>query len=1195
MIPLPARSLARIPLSPSSNPKTARRYPFTSAFLLFALTFFSGSRLQAQAVFGSIVGTVTDSSGAAVPNATVVVTDIAKGTTQTVQSNASGNYSVSRLIPDTYSLKASAQGFSPAQADNVVVSADTSPEVNLVFQAAGGTQTVTVSAQAAALQTDRADVGSVIDNKQLQNLPNQNRNFTTFALLTPGVQRGSFNIAPTENPQGTQSLEVNGSNYGSLGYYLDGTDNREPIDGIIVVNPTLDSVSESKIDTENFPAEFGGAIGGNVSAQTRSGGNTIHGDVFEFRRSGDLEARDPFSQSQPSPVTGKYIPSQLYNQFGGSIGGPIIKDKAFFFGDYQGTRQKIGTSLLENVPTALVRTTCLNAASATCDLSQYGGGVFNKAAAPLTPQGIALLSALPNPNNGAAGAISNNYSGSGNGNNNGDQADIRLDDQVTSGLHAFARYDYSRFTLFGEPVFGAAGGGGFGLGGTTGTDTVQNQSAAGGFDYALSSSLLTDFRFGFLDYHVDENKIDAGTFPATAIGLPNLNTGNADTSGSPTYNVVDGSVSPFGNQGCNCPLRESEQVFQVNNNWTKTFGNHSVRFGGDLRYAFNLRNASDNNRAGELFFSNSTNANTVAGGTAGLGLLSVLQGQVANFQRFDIFDPNAATHQKRGAFYGQDSWRVTPKLTINYGVRWDVIFPETVTSAGQGGYTDLTNGVIRVAGIGGVQTNGNEHTDFLNLGGRFGFAYQVREGTVIRGAIGQVYDNVGFFGTIFGSALSHNIPALTSENVGSTNDSLAKVSFASVLLKGQEGIPARPAATPIPANGLIPIVNGVGYNIRPNTLLLPKVDQFNLTMQQELTKQMTFTLGYIGNIGERVYPGETEGYNLNEPLLPTNPADLTAPDPTATTPNPPGVLSRDQRRPYYNRFPGSVCCTQDINSVSPNARETYNALQTTVEQRFSHGFQLLANYTWSHALNYGSTYFNNDPHVEKGPSDTNRNQVFVLSGIYELPFGKDKMFVNSGNRLVNYAIGGWQLAGTTTWESGLPFTPTYNECGSDQDIDTNSSSPGSSSDCRPNKISDGAAQGFVHNASGFDAATGSRRIFTPVAPLTANGSVSGPFERGAFGTIGNIGRNSFHGPTDYFADASLFKNFSITEGIKGQFQFQAFNVFNHVPLGLPSGTNSRCVDCTTGDAGLITSVDSAISGSGQPYMRQLQFGAKINF
>ncbi len=1174
---LTARSL----LSPSSLFKAARSNPLTSALVLGALTIFSGARLQAQAVFGSIVGTVTDSTGAAVPNATVIITDTNKGTTQTVQSNASGNYTASRLIPDSYSIKATAQGFSPAQADNVVVSADTSPQVNLVFQAAGGSQTVTVTGAASALQTDRADVGSVIDNTQLQNLPNQNRNFTTFALLTPGVQRGSFNISPTENPQGTQSLEVNGSNYGSLGYYLDGTDNREPIDGIIVVNPTLDSVSESKIDTENFPAEFGGAIGGNVSAQTRSGGNTVHGDLFEFRRSAALEARDPFTQSQPDPVTGKYIPSQLYNQFGGSIGGPIIKDKAFFFGDYQGTRQKIGSSQQQNVPTALVRSTCLNAASGTCDLTQYGGGVISSTL--ITPQGRALLSALPTPNAGAAGAITNNYVGSGNGNNNGDQADVRLDDQVSGGLHAFARYDYSRFTLFGEPVFGAAGGTGFGLGGTTGTDTVQNQSAAGGFDYALSSSLLTDFRFGFLDYHVDENKIDAGTFPATAVGLPNLNTGNADTSGSPTYNVVDGSVSNFGDQGCNCPLRESEQVFQVNNNWTKTFGNHSVRFGGDLRYAFNLRNASDNNRAGELQFSNSTPVVNEAGGTTKLGLASVLTGQVANFLRFDVFDPNAATHQKRGAFYGQDSWRVTPKLTVNYGVRWDIIFPETVTSAGQGGFTDLTNGVIRVAGIGGIGTNGNEKVDLLNLGGRFGFAYQVREGTVIRGAIGQVYDNVGFFGTIFGSALSHNIPALTSENVGSTSAATPAYTFAT--------LPARPAATPIPANGLIPIVNGVGYNVRPNTLLLPKVDQFNLTLQQEITKEMTFTLGYIGNIGERVYPGETEGYNLNEPVLPTNSADLTATDANTT----PGVRSRDQRRPYYNRFPGTACCTQDINSVAPNARETYNALQTTVEQRFSHGFQLLANYTWSHALNYGSTYFNNDPHVEKGSSDTNRSQLFVLSGIYELPFGKDKMFANSSNRWMNYAVGGWQLAGTTTWESGLPFTPTYSECASDQDIDTNSSSPGSSSDCRPDKAGDGATQAFVHNASSYDATTRSRRIFTPVDPLTTNGAASGAFIRPGFGTIGNIGRNAFHGPTDYFADASLFKNFSITEGVKGQFQFQAFNVFNHVPLGLPNGTNSRCVDCTTGDAGLITSVDSAISNSGQPYMRQLQFGAKINF
>ena len=1142
----------------------------------------------AQGVFGSIVGTVTDATGAAIPNATVVVTDVSKGTSQTVQSNESGNYSVSRLIPDTYSVKGSAPGFAAAEADNVAVSANTSPEVNLSFQTEGTSQNITVSAAAPPLQADRADVSTVIDNRQLQSLPNENRNFSTFALLTPGVQRGSFNIAPTENPQGTQSLEVNGSNYGSLGYFLDGTDNREPVDGIIVVNPTLDSVSESQVDTENFPAEFGGAIGGFVSAQTRSGQNALHGDAFLFRRSAAQQARDPFTQVQPNAVTGKFLPDALYNQFGGSIGGPVIKDKVFFFADYQGTRQKIGTSLQQNVPTATVRNTCLNPASPTCDLTQYGGAVISNSL--VTPQGRTLLSSLPAPNAGTASAITNNYDGSGNGNNNGDQADIRLDDQVTGTLHTFARYDWSRFRLLGEPVFGAAGGEGFGLGNTTGTDTVQNQSEATGFDYALSSSLLTDFRFGFLDYHVSENKIDNGLNPALADGLPNLNTGLLQSSGSPTYNVADSTVSNFGNQDCNCPLKESEQVFQIDNNWTKTFGNHAVRFGADLRYALNLRDASDYNRAGQLTFNYTTGAGTatVDGKPVGVGtgIGAVLEGQIVQFQRFDVYNSNAATRQKRGGFYAQDSWRVTPKLTINYGARWDIIFPETVNSTADGGFTDLQNGTIRVAGVGGIGTNGNEKVDLTDLGGRFGFAYQAHPGTVIRGAIGQVYDDVGFFGTIFGTALAQNVPVVTAENMGDTSGTTPVYSYAT--------LPPQTAQFPIPTNGIIPLLGGINYNVRPATLILPKVDQFNLSLQQQVTSDLTFTLAYVGNIGERVYPGETEGFNANQYVLPVTPADLIATDANIT----PGVRSQDQRRPYYKRFMNfydgmeQVCCSQNINSVAPAAREHYNALQATVQQRFAHGFQLLADYTWSRAINYGQTYFAINPTVERGPSDTNRNNLFVLSGIYELPFGKGKLVGDTSNRLVNYAIGGWQLAGTTTWEGGLPFTPTYAECGEDEDVDSNFSSPGTSSDCRPNKT----GGSFPLNVGSYNPATHSRHFFTPVAPLTGPaGSTSGPFARPAFGTIGNIGRNAFRGPSDYFADASLFKTFAITERVQGQFQLQAFNVFNHVPLGLPSAIDARSIDSTTGDAGLITSVDSAVQSSGTPYMRQLQFGAHIQF
>jgi hypothetical protein len=1177
---------AQIP-PPVHQPRRTTQAWFRTIFFAgssLALTFLcTAPRVIAQAVFGSIVGTVTDPTGAVVPNATVIVTDVSKGTTQTVKSNASGNYTVSRLIPDTYDVKASAPGFSSAEAADVQVAADTTPQVNLVFHTAGSSQSVTVTSAPPPLQTDRADVSTVIGSRQLQDLPNENRNFTDFALLVPGVQRGSFSIAPTENPQGTQALEVNGSNYGSLGYYLDGTDNREPIDGIVVVNPTLDSVSESQVDTENFPAEFGGAIGGFVSAQTRSGSNALHGDAFEFRRSAAQEARDPFTQYQPNVVTGKYIPDSLYNQFGGSLGGPIKRDKMFFFGDYQGTRQKVGTSLQESVPTLAVRNTCLNPNSTTCDLSDYGGGVISNSL--VTPQGRALLSALPAPNAGSATATANNYQNSGSGNNDGDQADLRLDDQVTGSLHSFARYDYSRFSLFGEPVFGAAGGAGFGLGNTTGTDTVQNQSAAFGFDDALNPTLLTDFRFGFLDYHVSENKIDNGTAPAAADGLPNLNTGLLDSSGSPTYNVTDGSISNFGTQGCNCPLKESEQVFQINNNWTKTLGNHTIRFGGDIRYALNLRDASDYNRAGQLTFSNTTGS--------GSGIASVLEGQIAEFQRFDVYNSNASTHQKRGAFYAQDSWRASPKLTLNYGVRWDIVFPETVNSPGNGGFTDLQDGVIRVAGVGGIGTNGGEGVDLTNLGGRFGFAYQIKPGTVIRGAAGQVYDDVGFFGTIFGTALAQNVPVVDAENVGSTNATSPSFSYAT--------LPAQSPQFPIPADGLIPLLPGINYNVRPlHKLVLPKVDQFNVSLEQQVNDNTTFTLSYVGNIGERVYPGETEGYNVNQYVLP---AQTTIPSTQALE-----LSEQNQRRPYYNHYVNvyngalQICCSQNINSVAPAARENYNALQTKVEHRFSHGFQLLADYTWSHAQNYGSTYFAIDPAVEKGPSDTNRNQLFVLSGVYQLPFGQGKMFGNTRNRWVNYGIGGWQLAGDTTWEGGLPFTPTYGECGSDQDVDSNFGSPGTSSDCRPDISSSGGAQAFVHSPSSYNPATHSRSLFTPVAPLTASGEAEGPFVRPAFGTIGNIGRNAFRGPRDFLADVSLFKDFAVTQRVKGQFEFQAFNVFNHVPLGVPSATDARCVDCSPSsstfsgsEAGEITSVDSAIGSSGQPYMRQLQFGARFTF
>jgi len=1164
---------------------------FLSILGLFVVPF----HVNAQAVFGSIVGTVTDSTGAVIPNATVTVTDVNKGISQTATTNGTGGYTVTRLIPDAYIVKAEASGFTLAQSPQVTVFANQTQEVNLTLQAgAGAAQTVTVTAAAPPLETNHAEVAQTLDARQLNDLPNINRNTSQLELLIPGVQRSSFNIAPTQNPQGTQAVESNGSNYGTLGWELDGTDNREPVLGIIVVNPTVDSLSQMRVVTEDYPAEFGGAVGGFVLGETKSGGNDFHGDAFEFRRSGEFMARDPFTQYPGVP-----FPGQLFNEFGGAIGGPIRQNKEFFFLDYQGTRQRVGQTLQENVPTALVRSTCLNG-TGSCNLSQYAttlrnpgtGTVYPGSVVPrsdLTSQGIALLSALPAPNSGVPGAIANNYVASGNGNNDGDEADVRIDAQATQNLHAFARYDYANYRLFGAAVFGAAGGSGFGVGNTTGTDQGQNQSAAAGFDWALNPNLLTDFRFGFLDYHIAENMLGFGTNPATAVGLPNLNQGNLDTSGPPTFNVEDGSLSNFGTQGCNCPLLQSEQVFQLADNWTMVRGNHSIRFGADLRYAMNLRNASDYARSGNLTFGNGSTA--TVGGTGGSGVASILLGYVDTFQRYDVYGPNAANRQKRGAFYAEDSWRLTPKFTLNYGLRWDIVFPETVNSPAQGGFTDLPAGVIRVAGAGPWGTNGGANVDLTNLGGRLGFAWQVSPGTVIRAAGAQIFDDEGFFGTIFGSAMTHNLPVYIDEDVTKGNAS-TQYSYT------YRTLPGRPPAPLVPASGNIPLQNGFNSQWRPNTLILPKVDQWNLSLQQVVTGQMTFTLAYVGNLAERVYPGETYGFSANEPRLPATPADMTASDPAVPGTCAAGApCSRNGRRPYFDRFTSVYngttvhCCNQDITSLFPAARANYNALQATVEQRFAHGFNLLANYTWSRALNYGSTYFLQNPRVEYGPNDTNRNQLFTLSGLWQLPMGHGKALLGNSSRVLDAIVSGWQLSGDTTWESGLPFTPTYSECGADQDIDTNSGSPGTSSDCRPNK----AGGNLGMNVGDLNPITHARSYFSPVAPLANHGFVSGAFARPAFGTFGNIGRNSLRGPSEYFADASVFRDFPIKERLKAQAQFQVYNLFNHVPLGLPSATNARCADCTSGAPGMITGVDSAVSGTGLPYMRTLQFGARLEF
>ena len=1154
-----------------------KRARFASlSFLLLGLLLLLPLQSFGQAVYGSIFGTVTDPTGAVVPNAKVTVTNVRKGTADTVTTDPSGNYTVSHLIPDTYQVKVESQGFQTSVSENIQVSADTAAKFDTALKAGAQTETVQVTAEAPQLKTDRADVATIFNERSLEQLPTFNRNFTNFLLLSPGTTKMGWSHASSENPQGSQQIFVNGQQFAGTAYELDGTDNQDPILGIIVVNPNLDSLTETKITTQNYDAEFGKAIAGVVTAQTKSGSNTLHGSAFEYRRSDALQARDPFTQFQPDPITKRLIPATLWNQFGGSIGGPILKDKLFFFGDYQGTREKTGNSFFETVPTNLVRSTCL--AGQACNLSEYLNGGQNQIYQPgtatpfagniipagqISAQAVALLKQLPAPT--TSGTV-NNYVASGFGIFNRDAFDTRVDYNTSQNLHVFGRYSLQNFSLDGKGAFGVAGGQGFGPGGFAGQSKTRNHSLASGFDYVLSPSLVTDFRFGFFRYHVNVEPNDASLTPMKDAGIPGINLGDSFTQGFSQLSFAGNSSSDIAKQAgisefgegldvgrCNCPLLESENQLQFVNNWTKTSGNHSYKFGGDIRYALNLRVPSDRHRTGEISFSNgftSNPANTAQPG--GSALATMLLGEATGIARYVSTTTSAAERQKRWFFYGQDTWRVTPKLTLNYGLRWEIYFPETVNKAGNGGLLDLNDGDVHVAGIGGIPLNMGVENSYKNLAPRFGAAYQLNDKTVVRLGYGRSFD-IGVFGSVFGHTVTQNLPVLASQQLNSSSSTTGVFTLA-------QGPPA-PTFVTVPQNGLLPLPNGINGRARPFHVRIPTLDAYNFTVQRQLTNSVTAEVAYVGNKGTHVFAGNNPDINPNEPsVVGFHPqfADCTAGQTTNCN------VPKNLRRAFFAKYGW----TQDITYFANAASSSYNALQTRIEKRFTNGLQMQAHYTWSKAMNYDQDYFAIQPH--HGLVDFNRKHVFVLSSVYDMPFGHGKKYGSSIPKWADYALGGFELSGNVNWSSGLPFSVGYNECGSDIDAGPCWAAHTGSTNINVSSLQTPAS------GAPF------RQFFTPVAAFTTNGASGNGFTRPAQDTFGS--RNSLYGPRFFNTDLAIAKNFNITERANAQFRAEIFNLFNHPQLGNPSS----CIDCS--GSGQITGLASNL---GQ--MRNIQLGVRFQF
>ncbi len=1134
------------------------------AFTVSVVYVASFASANAQQVFGSILGTVTDPTGAAVTNGKVTITDTNKGTTSVVMTDAQGTYTKGQLIPDTYSVSIEAPGFQKVISNGLEVRVDESVRFDATMKVGDVSTSVEVTAAAPLLQTDRADVAQTFSAQQINDIPNLGRNAQSLELLNPGTAKLGWQHASDENPQGSVQMVADGQLFDSMGYELDGTTNQDPILGIIVINPTFDSLSEIKQATQNFDAEFDYAVN-MASYSTKSGSNQFHADAFEY-----LQLNTPgFTTFAADPFN--HLPTALYrqNQFGGSLGGAIIKDKLFFFGDAQLNRESEGGSVVTSVPTTLERggnfseilaygatQTQVNTPAylvptfglkmnpyqlfdpSTGNADGTGRMPFTGNIIPvskLSTQAMAILNYFPAPNftpQIASAPFANNFTENGNTAITDNQWDTREDYYLNAKNTFFGRYSYFTGDESAPGAFGLeAGGPSFGH--YAGSSVAKNQSLAIGWTNTASATLVNEFRFGWEKYHVFDVPNGYGTQPALSAGIPGLNLDKTYTSGLPAFyiNNPTGDQTQLGyslgvNQ-CNCPLTETESQYQFVDNVTVIKGNHTLKFGADIRYAQNLRVPSDSHRAGELTFNGGLTGDVLATGqnpTPGDGLATFLLGDVSSFNRYVSSSTNASEHQPRLFFYGQDTWHPTAKWTVNLGLRYEFIPPESVNAAGNGATFDIANGLMYVFGYGNsVSSHGIQNPNYHDFAPRVGVAYQLNEKTVIRAGYGWSYD-LGVFGSNFGHNVTQNPPVLYNQVLTNNNPFDGVFNLATG--------PAAPPAITISSNGTFPLPAGISPKYRPDVVTLPQIYQYNASIQRQVTSRISLTASYVGNSNRHGFLGTSNSINPNEPMF----------VPGASPVNPYASLIGNTSLGYY------CDC----------ANENYNSFQFLATVRALNGWTLQGNYTYQRQWGPGwdpydsNYYFIYNRAAGYGYSNTlPRNQI-TISQNYEIPIGKGRKYMSGMNRFADAIVGGWNLSGVTTFYSGFPFSPTFGN-----------SYPGEPNTGPKNRPEIGTTFTFEDSRAQWFSAS----------------SIAYP----AANTFGNYPINTLFGPKFIQQDISLQKTFKLTEKLGFTLRGDGINAFNHTNLGLPN------TNIDQSNAGQITGI------AGGAIMRRLQLSGTIRF
>lgn len=1085
-----------------------------------------------QAVTGSIVGTITDTGGGVVAGARVTISEISTGLARSTTTNADGGYVVPYLPPGTYKIEVEKQGFKTYQRGGVLLATGERLRVDAEVAVGNISERVEVTTIAPLLQTESADVNQAFEAKKIQELPINGRNFQSLVALVPGVAPPSATIGVFDNPQGTQFFQVNGQNNSANNFQIDGVDNNEPLLGLVVQIPPAEAIQQFSVSTSNYDAEFGRAVGAVINVTTRPGTNDFHGSLFEFHNNSYFKARNFFNLNRDSE--GKsHVPNAIKNQFGGTFGGPISKNRTFFFADYQGQYQRLGrTPIIQTVPTQAFRDGDFSAAGAV--IYDPAGSADPRARQPfpgnqiplarISPVALNILKLLPLPN--LPGLTANYLPPAIPFQLDTHSFDARVDHQFNEKTNLFVKYNYFQSSMSDPGIFGdAAGPTASGDSNSLAQGRGRNQVVTLNLTRTFGTTLTTEARFGFTRYFIDARGPGSDRDLSQEVGISGSNEPDPAHRGLAIINIE--GYPQFG-MSTNMPTINADNIFNWVNNWTRVAGNHTFKWGADIRRLrmdrLQIQGTSSFGPRGRFNFApgvtllqdGMAQSNTFANAFA-----SFLLGMPDQIGRA-IFTTTPTNRSTNLFFFGQDTWQVNRSLTLNLGLRYEIYTPITSRlAAGQGNYDPETNSLL-VAGVGDVGLSAGVKTDWNNLAPRFGFAYRfgARDRNVIRGGFGISYFPARFGFT--GGTLSTSFPVIADQTIGTAGDFLAAGSIAN--------IPAF-QPVPIPANGIINPAPDIGLFAIPFENNLPMVLSYNLTVQREVTPGLSVQVGYVGN----------RGYNqpYNQRLDASLPGTGTA-----------GIEIFQK----FGRTANTTLRGYGVDSF-------YNALQVSAEKRLAHGVAFTVAYTWSRSIDYTSNNgaLTNPIFLEfnKGASDFDRTHGLSISHTFELPFGRGRRYLRQGPAAV--ILGGWQLNGIFQAYTGRPFSVTMSNA-------QLAGGPGNSQ--RPDQLRAPAITGEVGpGTSWFDTSA--------FAAPSAN-------------RYGTAGRNTLRGPGLANYDFSIFKSFTVSEKKRLEFRTEIYNLTNtphfNQPDGNFSGTAFGSVTSTIGTNGLV--------GGGE---REVQFALRFLF